>query len=820
MFCVFFSFIRGLQPNPANTNFDSHALQTRLNSPKKMECAPIQPAEVQVHNIKDQVAMCVVNLCSVRRRLSTMEADEKEYVSEISGQFLTHLVRLAHCRDADKLKDAAYSILNLFLNNIFNSESRATGLRSFRTDDAAIPQDASKSLSDSMIHTVLGSLDPAVIISNILGTGSESSDDPILTTIDGMLSVLHGFNPVKIDDFVMLCFCNEDRGCDACLGLKEAIQRKNHQRSLALFFRCIDHSRFDFGGDEEAAKVSPAFMSYANDPRSIIVPLREILLGCIDGADPQRTLSSFGNNTSYGDDDNRWTEALYRAVSATSLEDRALFTHFYAYMILSRHRRQSGDCIKQFMYTIFARFIYSATEVLFCDTENATAEIDGGKFIRYVKAMTNVSVMGSTLNTLKAFLSWRNQKNSVAPVLDIITSEWRKFYGFPAALKAVGKDMGDYVCSMAGPSRMVKQLNQSSSTLGLDSPRSVRQTEKYLPYGLLERCGTGIKLSKFGLSPAAVTKSNGRNFNCNSFHIIPEIKGCASLGTSQSSGHQSVFEKVINPGDSEKGTGRILGHITCLIDKKGLSNRAPDSNDYADFERRVNEFTRDIVFSSNLSDRELVNNGSYLPDKDRFTANSATACFDTKVHTLLLMWQRPNIAKPNLSSLTVSQLELMISKDPAKWAKFITRCFFNIERVSFQFADTIMKNMGNPENRERVGHAKGGMGVFDLFVPSHLKNADRAERLVQESIRSIYIDWTNATQDHQQPQRQHNNPYQYHQHQQQQPGVKAEFTKRLFDVLHRLIIDEDSCPSKLVAESDSLSRCIDNLDEFLMKLLV
>ncbi|MPC77279.1 hypothetical protein E2C01_071730 [Portunus trituberculatus] len=147
----------------------------------------------------------------------------------------------------------------------------------------------------------------------------------------------------------------------------------------------------------------------------------------------------------------------------------------------------------------------------------------------------------------------------------------------------------------------------------------------------------------------------------------------------------------------------------------------------------------------------------------------------------------------------------MISKDPAKWAKFITRCFFNIERISFQLADTIMKNMGNPENREHVGHAKGGMGIFDLFVPSHLKNADKAERLVQTSIQSIYRDWTNATQEP---------------HQQQQPGVKAEFTKRLFDVLYRLIIADDLCPSKLVAESDSLSHYIDNLDEFLMKLHV
>lgn len=786
-----------------------------------MEYTPIQ--ETSQASIKDQVAMCVVNLRSIRQRLSTMDDDEKIYVSDISKQFLMHLVRLAHCRDAYKLKDATYSMLNLLLKNIFNSEVRSTHLRSFKTAAAVAAAAANSSSSTSssnssgiiantMINTVLGSLDPMLIISNILSASSENpnNNDPTANTVEGILSILRGFNPIKIDDFALLSICN-DGGCDACNGLKQAIASKDHHRSLAMFFRCIDHGRFDFGGDEKTGMASPAVIAYMKDPRVILVPLREILLGCVD---PQRTLSSMGDNTTYGDEDNSWMQALYEAISNISLEDCALISHFYAYMILSRHRRQTGDCIKQFLYTIFARFIYSATEVLFCATENATAEVDGGKFIRYVEAMTNASVMGSTLNTLKAFLSWRNAQNSVAPILDILSTDWRTNYGTKEKLEALGVAMGSYISSLANPSRMVKQQT-GGKTSGLDSARSVRQMEKYIPYGMVDRYGDGIRLSRAGMSAAAVTKSNGRNFNCNSFHILPNLKGCAALGPDNINDHQSVFEKVINPDDSGRGTGKILGHLTCLIDKKGLTNKAPIPGE--DFDKRVNEFIKDIVFSSNISNHALVNDsGSLLPSKDHhpvFPHNSAVACFDTKVHMLLLMWQRPNIANPNLSSLTASQLELMLSKDPMKWARFITQCYFNIERVSFQLADAIMKNISNPQRGggEYLGQAGGGMGLFDLFIPSHLKNAESAEKLVGDSIRSVHKDWINSVQDT-------NSSSKSRHQQQQQPGVKAQFTKGLFNVLHSLVIDEDMSPSSLVAASDSLKCYIDNLDELLMKL--
>ncbi|KAK7073849.1 hypothetical protein SK128_001446 [Halocaridina rubra] len=739
--------------------------------------------------IKDETSCCVVNIKSINSRLQSMDTQEREYVHGVSAQFLTHLVRIAHCREANKIKDAAYSMIGLFLNNIFDNFSRTCQLRSFIPASANKGKSSPENAAKTLVTQMMGSLDPATIISTILGASSleDGSDDMsdgnhLNIAVNGMLSVLENFNPMKIDDIVMLEMCNNGTGCNTCQGLRQSISEEQLQQAMLYFFKCQNHNRFNFGGDAHSGQASRAFMNYAKDPSAIVVPLRSLLLGSLDDK-----LTVFGDNIEYSDNDEEWIRTL-------------------------RHRPQSGDSIKQFLYTIFARFIYSATEILFCRDENSTVEFDNRNFLNYVEAITNASVLGSTLNTVKAYRSWAVNGASVAPVLDILSSGWKQNYKTLEDLDNLGVSLVNKINEMAVTSRFIKMNNNNNhkedfSSSGLDSIRSVRQVEKYIPFGLIETLGkTSAQISKLGVSPQAKRNSNGRNFNCNSLHILPSIKGCEALGPKAGLAHQSAFEKVINPGDTERGTGKILDLITGFIDKTGLRNPFPETSQQV--KERNREFIKEVIFSRTLINEDLASRGCDLPASSLWSNTSLhgcdTRCFDTRIHSLLLVWQKPNIEKPNLSALTTVQLELLLSKNN-KWDKFISRNFFNIERISFQTANAIIKNMHNDgATREGSLGDESRVGVLDMILPPHLQNAQNAQRLIDTSINQVQRDWAFALAT----------PYPSFDN----IGAKAQFTDELFDKLFEIIVDHDMKPSHLIACSEFLGNYINDMDELLMKM--
>lgn len=751
--------------------------------------------------------MCVVNTKSITERISFMDAEEFNYVSNISSQFLTYFIRLAHCPDANKVKDAGFSMLRLLLNSVFDNNSMKNKFVSYKsTQDLAAEVSSSKNVGEAIISSIMGSLDPIAILTNILDE-SGGENDTLSKGMDGILSILEGYNPIKLDDFIMLEKCNRGQGCVACSSLQRTLIHINTQspnEALLYLLRCLNHRRLNFGGDIESARASTTFVQNENNPRVIIVPLRNLLLSCIDflaDDNSTRTLSSITNdggaNILYSE---MWVSSLYERVKRLQLYDRAFICQVYAFLIFSRHRQQTGDCIKQFLYTIFARFLYSATEILFCANENASKEVDGGNFLNYIEGWTNTSVMSSTLNTMKAYQSWRNEGSSAAPVLNLFSGQWKKHYSNSEALARVGADMAKFICSMANPTRLGGGGRNNTTTSGLDSIRSVRQAEKYIPFGFVEQYRGFLKILPKGISLHARNHSNGNNIPCNCFHILSGIKGGEMLGPTTEAANQAAFSKIITPGGVENGTGKVMGLITAYIDKTILGSTIPANP--SDFEKRVNKFVIDIIFSKTMIHEESVNHCKTVPDHRIWlnpvtTGQSIARCFDTRIYTLFLLWQRPCVEYPNVSALTASQLELMLSRDP-KWAEFITRIFFIMERVSFQLADAIVKTV----HKNSAG--LGADGVLKLVLPSNLKDAGVAQKLIDCSLNTVFRDWTTASSGNADIINMN--------------GAKAQYTSKLYDLLHKIVIENDMDPACVITYSKFLCNYVKLMDELLMKI--
>nr|BDX26915.1 MAG: hypothetical protein [White spot syndrome virus] len=766
-----------------------------------------------VDYILDENSACVVNVKSIRNRLGAMDAEEAQYAQDISAQLVTHIIRLAHCSESNKIKDTIASIAGLFINNIFDNNSTKNKLKTYN-------QFKAESQNKSSVLNIFGSLDPLSMLSSFMGSDPAKSGGENLDKSLGVLfEVLQNYNPCKIDDIVLLEMCPSK--CAACTGLKEAIRQEQPMEAMLLFFKCINHNRFNFGSDIKSAYASETCMRYSQDERAVVVPLRSILLGCLDRDDPAHTLSSFGDTIEYADSDNAWVSSLFAAVSRMPMVDRAVIAHFYVYTMLSRHRRVSGDSFKQFVYTVFVRMIYSAIEILFCDTENSSVECGGKHFLSYVNAMVNVSVLGSTFNVLKAYRSWVVDQASVAPILDIISGGWKKNYPSPDHIKRVAYDISQVINHLASPSRMVKGNNKASNvTSGLDSIRSVRQAEKYIPFGILEnKAGYGvINIAKHNISRPAREQSNGRNFNCNALHILPSIKGCEALGAQKGSADQTVnvFDNFVashmDIAMKKQGSGKILGLLTSMIDRQGLTTSFPSSE--AEYKKRIHDFTRYVIFSSTPINDELVNSRCILPHSNVLNSPISLRNIDpesvpdTRFHFLLMMWQRPNIDEPNLSALTTSQLELLLSKNQ-KWDKLTTRAFFNIDRINFQMADAIIKNVsgsGFLDGSKTASSSSSAPNFFQIFSGAECtaKQLQSIRKFIGESMQHVQKEWSSAVNNGNRGVENYD-------------GLNAQFSEELFELLYKLIIEEDMRPSSLIASSEFLSNYVNAMDELLIR---
>nr|BDT63109.1 MAG: wsv332-like protein [Sicyonia whispovirus] len=768
---------------------------THAVNPMVSLLGPYPAPDAAIRSYIDESSSCVVNIDSINRRLRGMGRDEEEYVRAVSEKFLYLVVRLAHAPDVNQVREEVVALVDLILKNIFDDTVRTTRLGTFRKAEEMIGE----SQADAVFNNVLGALEPQKIIASMLGGPKGASG--VEAAVDAVLSVLRGYNPLKLDDHVMLAQClSEGMPCRACFSLKAALSGPGSgaspQEVLAYFLRCSNHDRLDFGSDHSAAAASANFRQNTGKPNVLVVPLADVLLGCLgQHAGERLTLAHTANP--------EWPRVLEETVACMPLEERALACQIYAFMFFSRHRRQTSNSLKQFLYTVFVRFIYSASEMLFCSHENASVEVDGGNFLRFVDATLNTTILSSTLNVLKAVYNWR-QGSSIAPVLDMLISNRRILYD-SKDLETAGKGVERVVDSMASMHK--GRTSARPDKPKLDSIRSVRQAEKYMPYGLVDMTSVP-RVSKEGLSFQAITSSNGRNFDCNSLHVLPTFKGCGCLGQA-GMGHQSLFEKVACldqvASNFDQGTGDMLGFFTALADKVGLGNAFPLPGQEGE---RLAKFVS-LLFQKRLFSQEIASGNGFrtLPEKRLLNQTLQDLglpgrLLDARLHALLLIWQQPNIEASNASSLTTSQLELLLSRRNENWSRLITRAYFTAERVSFQLADTLIKNLNG--TRPSAGGGCETHSILDLLTSGLNRDTIVLQAIIEGALNDIASSWFVAADGGD------------HDHGPVREGPKAFFAGNLFNIVHKIVIEEDMKPSCLIAESKKLSNAINLMDELLM----
>ena len=786
-----------------------------------------------MESIVDEAGMCVVNTESVQKRLSCMSPEEIQHANSVSTAFLSRLITLVNCSNSEYVKDTVNDMVRLLLNDIYSTEAVSTKFVTFSVTPE-VPATASSGLEISStndqsikfgeaIFSILGGLDPLAILSHMLDDGS---GDPLSGGVAGLLSVLRGFNPVKIHDLVVIEKCQKPE-CKACHALKEALGNVDPVRgtvedpfvALLFFFRCMNHKRLDFEGDIEGARASRVYQRNSGNPNMVEVNLRELLLSCVDvmgGDGIGRALVNTLRGTPesdmerlFSDSNEEWRTAVRGRVASMPLASRAVMTQVYCFLILSRYTVKSGDCMKQFLYTIFARFLYAASEVMFCQNSGASREVDGGRFLQYVDAMTKATVMSGSLVVEKVYRNWRTEDVSVTPILNMVSGKWREHLNDPTRIQIIDSILKTRIDDMARLSAFSTPSKNSPAAVssGLDSVRSVRQAEKYIPFGFASTCRAGLHVLSNGISMQARMRSNGKNFHCNSFHILPSIKYAQPLGT-KNLGHQSCFEQAISPRDVDNGTGRILGFITAFIDKQFVSP-IPKTND--EFDKRVANIVKELIFTKKLISEDLVSSGAVLPSA-KFWQNpvlpinqaSTRANFvDSRIHTLFLLWQKPCIEATNVSSLTVSQLELLMSRDPA-WAELISRVFYIIERISFQLADSMIKTAS--DGGDSSGDADAATVGSLLTNVLKFNDAKKAQQLIDHSLHNVEKEWTTAVS---MDESTDEGPC--------LDGVKAQYSLNIYNLLRKIVIESDWDPATICHYSNFLSNLVNTMDDMLMR---
>nr|GAV93246.1 hypothetical protein SCV_126 [Chionoecetes opilio bacilliform virus] len=392
-------------------------------------------------SVVDEAGMCVSNMENVRKRILSMGPEETHYVDEVSKKCLTNLIRIAHSPDSDKVKQATTGMITLLLQNIYSADAINSKFLSYNTTAVrAALMDKDVSSANRLVTSIMGTLDPLQILNHSLN----DSGDSLSNGVDGIMSVLRGFNPIKIHDYIVIVKCE---GCEACTALQNTLEKDSIEdpiASLMYFLRCMNHKRLDFGGDLESAIASPAYIQNVGNNTIIEVPIRRLLLSCVDflGGDNDRTLSNMEIEAQkaasiaamdvshppilfFADDNEPWVTALFERVSNMPLDARAFMCNVYCFMVFSRHISKTADPIKLFLYTIFARFLYASTEIMFHTHPGASSEVDNGRFLTYVDSLVKTVVLSGTLEVEKTFMSWRNNNISIAPLLGLISGSWR-----------------------------------------------------------------------------------------------------------------------------------------------------------------------------------------------------------------------------------------------------------------------------------------------------------------------------------------------------------------------------------------------------------
>lgn len=783
--------------------------------------------------------MCIIDIGQVKQRLQSMDYEEKDTVGKISGRYLANLVRMAHCPDLANLSGSVADLTDLTVNFILNTSKRDV-FKTFNHDDFAsrrrqgvletlqnIPSNRENvdKLMGSMIESVAATAFSSSTILSLISLHFGGGVENVNSCVRKLLSMLRNYNPLYIEEVMWLNKCSNRPKC-RCHILKKMIDKGGAQpvEMLMAFFLCMNHKRRLYGGGLDAIyeQAIPNVKKLYNDPNVIRFPFREVMMAAIFG--PGFNISGDQHYRTSPETSELWMTILPNRIAEMSLEDRAFICMVYSFMFLSRYSNYTADSINSILYLIITKFILKSTETLFCIQENSSRLSDSGRFLKYMAGLIPAVVMSNPLIVEKSYVEWRMGNVPVTSILSLVHNRWRHglVNGFDDINKA-SMCFSSKITKMAENSQYVKRLNGGSN--GLGDLRSKRNIEHYLPYGSIEVRGpitapTSIVPNSSNMLGLSKKFSNGRNLPCNVFSVLPELPPLVPLGQ-HGKGDQSKFEdsafQGLAGGLNQVSFGRFLGFMTALIDRLFVNRLQQHSQESGEAERKmITGAINECIFNKANNVSEFVlKNVTELPESKSIDipfAREAMGVVGLRNGVALMPWQRPAVESPNINALSISQLELTMSKDP-KWAEVMSELFFFIERIDYQVTHQMMK-------------AVYSRGEQDENVITRALT-DKASMLMvfDEAIKSVKTMWiqggcldddSDVTRAKTGSKRSFNENRD--RHRQAKPAVlqgKHAFNSiKLYKCLRSICIDNDWNPAAIIGYSDFLVNYTSNLDDF------
>lgn len=607
--------------------------------------------------LSDAFGMNVANIKSINERAQAMSETESNTIRSLSIQYLQQLSRIVHAPNLanpdtqNTCREFAQTILNMFQpDNAHNFESFVE----FDKQQGQRPDTISK------LQTTLNSIsalafNPITIIESIADKNGLSD---YLTKI---FLTLDNFNPLYINDVLAIKCCNK-RHC-ACRTLRDYCikgrQSEPAVETMVKFFFCINHDITSW---------------YPGEPlpdNSFQFPLKVLMEQCV--------------------------------LSVSNYTERGIVTMMYVYLIFSRLVPKTGDLLNKIIYVLFVRFILKSSELLFYRNENDCSSEDHGTFCQYITGLIPAVLVSASTSVYSAHRSWKDTGliRGVCKLLTVEDATHENYINIHNALVEKLQELSQY-------SRWHRSKNTRESC-DLTQIRSVKRTEKYVPFGRIRVSGNAtngreINASKVSLMFNHMSKSHstGQNVVCNVFELIPLVPGLEKLGSDRNMiVHDQCF---LNPStfaarmskDGDTSNGRFLGYLLGVVN--AIVDRCPQTDLPGSADKLLQEVLEDVVFDkSHMLSRLILTNVNFVPNTHQLESPNISQYINKNIvssplNVLLSLWQRPsNTYSSNINALNTVMLELLANHVNA-YSGVIHYIFFCLERVISQICfETVQK---------------------------------------------------------------------------------------------------------------------------------
>ena len=747
----------------------------------------------------DELGNCFINVDDVSKKYSSISSKQREFILECGRNLLYTLSIITTQRTFPKTdrqhnqnslpggQENQYieDFVNMVLKSVYNPKSVLNSSELFNHEEC-LAMGGTDTVNDDFGS--FESIFKFIERLNSNGNGSNTQGQvPTSTQItSSLLHALKFNNPLYLHHDIFLKLC-ADKECN-CHVLKWTMEHavetgpnkyNSYLKCLTFFLYSINHQRIDCSGDGKNMQASPIHYGL-DDARSYVhIPLHKLLLGAIYKTDV---------NTNTPIDKDQLTSKIMQL----PYHELAILSHIYVYLIFSRHKMNTGCPVTAYLRNIITKIIKCTLDVIFCTRENSTSSVDTGRYEKYIVANLNIELVSPVFNTASALMKTL-QSGSMANMLDIIspTLKDRHYNSAPLLVeltKKITQCMADMNrVSTFAPNSRKAQTKPHRYRVQLPLTQTKMFNECYIPFGVVAGGNSSDpSVNKPHLPQSVLKASNGNNLQCNVLHLLPQIQGCANLGnvTAYSDGcvrdpPQSNFELLVshwngldlpeNIDGSMCGTGNTLGFLTSFISRSGVDemlNRQKDA---------LTVFKNQFL-ENNMYSEDFVNQYRYLPHESDLYSRQFLSLVNQQalqprrrdrsvkflVHELgqlicLLMWQTPNIEGPNISSLAVSQMELLLSKgfvdgDIKKTqenCKSISILYAIFSKQSMQFVDALSSlTINNDQDDEEMGSNSGGLEILMDMITCKDKDKvlQNKVKLLENAVRKTKKQWQNDRQ--------------------------------------------------------------------------